>query len=366
MDDNYIGIMSGTSFDGIDAVIVNFNDGQLNIIAQHHHPYSQEIRQSLLSFSSPDKTHRLNDIYSLDAKLGYLYAQTVNELLSQSAFNSANIKAIGCHGQTICHAPNAKPAYTIQMGDPNILAAQTAITTVADFRRRDIAHGGQGAPLAPAFHRYFFHSPDENRAVVNIGGFANITLLPASGTVTGFDTGPGNCFIDANIQKHRNIAFDKYGEWASTGVVHEGLLSRLLMHPFFAKLPPKSTGRDEFHLSWLNKTLADYPNLLPKDIQATITELTAVSIADAITNQDISRVYLCGGGALNQYLLSRIASRLPSVEVKTTQTLGINPQLIEPCLMAWLARHTVNKQPIDLSEITGSSKPAMLGGVYYA
>lgn len=366
MDANYyIGVMSGTSFDGIDTVAVAFDDHQLKIIAHHSASFPKTVTQSLIALADPQIAHRLQDVYALDAQLGHLYAQTIQDLLAQSQLKKQSIEAIGCHGQTIRHFPNETPGFTVQIGDPNIIAAHTGITTVADFRRRDIAHGGQGAPLAPAFHHHFFHTPNENRAVLNIGGFANITLLPASGKISGYDTGPGNCFLDAFAQTHLKQAFDDGGSWAATGKVDERLLQTLLSHPFFAKKPPKSTGRDEFNIAWLNNILANFPQLSPENIQATLTELTARSIADQIVNKNINTLYVCGGGAFNDYLLSRIAAHLPSTEVKTTQALGIDPQLVEPCLMAWLAQRTICKQPIDLQDITGSKQPMLLGGVYY-
>jgi anhydro-N-acetylmuramic acid kinase len=365
MENNYyIGVMSGTSFDGIDTVAVNFNDDQINIIAHHSVPFSSQMREKLLIIADPEISHRIQDVYALDAQLGHLYAETILALITNSKIQSSQIKAIGSHGQTIRHFPNQNPGFTVQIGDPNIIAAQTGITTVADFRRRDIAHGGQGAPLAPAFHHHFFHSSQENRAVLNIGGFANVTLLPASGKVIGFDTGPGNCFIDAWVSRHLHQSYDDKGKWAASGNINQDLLNRLLSHPFFDQKPPKSTGRDDFNIHWLNNMLADYQHLSPEDIQATLTELTAVSIARCI--KDLNAVYVCGGGAYNDYLLSRLATHLPGVSVQTTQALGLDPQLVESCLMAWLASRTLNKQPIDLSQITGSKEPVILGGVYFA
>jgi anhydro-N-acetylmuramic acid kinase len=363
-DHYYIGVMSGTSFDGVDTVMVDFKDSAINIIAHHSTPFSSHTREKLLAIADPTIAHSLQDVYALDTQLGYLYAESVSALIAQSKIKHNQIKAIGSHGQTIRHFPNQNPGFTVQIGDPNIIAAQTGITTVADFRRRDIAHGGQGAPLAPAFHHHFFHSPAENRAVLNIGGFANITLLPKQGKTSGFDTGPGNCFIDAWALRHLHQPYDNKGQWAASGKIHADLLNRLLSHPFFDQKPPKSTGRDEFNAHWLTNMLADYSSLSPEDIQATLTELTAVSIARWIT--DVNAVYVCGGGAYNDYLLSRLATHLPGVSVQTTQAWGLDPQLVESCLMAWLASRTLNKQPIDLGHITGSKEPVILGGVYFA
>ncbi len=366
MDNNYyIGVMSGTSFDGIDTVVARFQENKLEIIAQHSAPFSEEVRQKLHILSDPLVPHHLESLYALDVQLGHLYASAIQALLSHANLSKNQIQAIGCHGQTIRHFPDQIPAFTAQMGDPNIVAAQTGITTVADFRRRDIAHGGQGAPLAPAFHQYFFHSPDENRAVVNIGGFANVTLLPSSGKVLGFDTGPGNCLLDAQAQHYLHQPFDKDGAWAASGRVNQPLLNALLSHPYFSRPSPKSTGRDEFNFPWLSNILADFPALSPEDIQATVCEQTAVSIASAIRPHAVKSVYLCGGGAQNLHLVSRIASHLPEATIQTTEALGVPPQLVESCLMAWLAQSTMNKRLIDLRDITGSRQPLILGAVYY-
>lgn len=361
--DYYIGIMSGTSFDGIDTVIVSFNEGLIQLHGYHGLPFPAHIREDLLKLADPKVPHKLDEVYSLDTQLGHLYAQTVQELLTKYSIDKASIRAIGSHGQTIRHNPNQPPVYSVQIGDPNVIAAQTGITTIADFRRRDQALGGQGAPLAPAFHREFFYSADENRAVVNIGGFANVTLLPSQGKILGFDTGPGNCFIDYWASKHLHQPYDKDGAWAASGQIHGPLLSALLTHPYFTKTAPKSTGRDEFHLGWLHNILAGFSSLEPEDVQATLTELSAVSIAQSLSKVDA--VYLCGGGAYNHYLKNRLAHHLPQIKISTTQSLGIDPQLTEATLMAWLAQRTLNQQPIDLREITGSSIPMILGGVYY-
>lgn len=359
----YIGLMSGTSFDGIDAALMSFDNHQINIIDHHYQAYPPEIKNALLALAQQEH-QSLENIFSLDAKLGHLYAQAAVNLLKKSGRNPKDIQAIGCHGQTICHMPQATEPFSVQIGNPNIVAAQTGIKTVADFRRADMAQGGQGAPLAPAFHREFFHSPDVSRAIVNIGGFANVTLLPKDGTVSGFDTGPGNCFIDAWVNKHFSKPFDHAGQWASTGTLNNELLSTLLTHPHFAKHPPKSTGRDDFSFDWVNNVLGDFADISPQDIQTTLTALTAVSIAQNVG--DAQEVYICGGGALNAYLMSLIAERLPSATVNTTEALGVDPQHVEACLMGWLASCNLNHHPIDLRAITGSQQPVILGGVYFA
>lgn len=365
-DNYYIGLMSGTSFDGIDAVLVNFANNTLNIIENHSLPYPDDLKTALFNISRPNELYSLEDLYRLDAKLGALYARTVLALIAKTEIKSQHICAIGSHGQTIRHFPNEKPGFTVQIGDPNIIAAETGITTVADFRRADIARGGQGAPLGPAFHDFLFRDQHENRAVLNIGGFANITLLPASGAVTGFDTGPGNSLLDAWAMLHLHQPYDAQGAWANSGKIHADLLAALLSHPYFAKQPPKSTGRDEFNLSWLSNVLSHFNPIPPEDVQATLTELTAVSITQEIVAEELQALYICGGGANNTYLVSRIAHHLPSVLVTSTEALGLHPQHTEAALMAWLAYCTMNKRPIHLEGITGSKTPAILGGVYFA
>lgn len=360
--DYHIGLMSGTSFDGVDAVLVKFLGQEIKLVGSVSHPFPDELKTKLMEVSDSGLLHRLENVYSLDVELGQIYAQTVEVLLKKTHFNTNQIKSIGLHGQTIRHYPNHNPPFTTQIGDPNVVVAMTGIPTVGDFRRADLAHGGQGAPLAPAFHREFFHSSTENRAVVNIGGFANVTLLPASGKVTGFDTGPGNVFLDAWISKQKNQSYDDKGAWAATGKIHHSMLTACLEHPFFAKHPPKSTGRDEFDLHWLNHMIVSFPDATPVDIQATLTELTAVSIARSIAG--VQAVYFCGGGALNHYLLSRISEHLPKVTIHTTEALGLHPQLVEPTLIAWLAERRMNNRPVDLRDITGSDKPVLLGGVW--
>lgn len=365
----YIGIMSGTSFDGIDAVLVDFSGDTPKTLGDISIAMPEATQAALHSISQTQASHPLNNLYTLDTQLGQLYSDAVQKLLKETNTNAADVTAIGCHGQTIRHFPNATPAFTVQIGDPNIVAAKTGITTVADFRRRDLAFGGQGAPLAPLFHHAFMLSPDENRAVLNIGGFANISLLPKTGKVTGFDTGPGNVLMDVWMQSQQNKNFDDKGQYAASGTVNKNLLSRLLQHPFFALKPPKSTGRDDFNLDWLQSILQGCPETIKsEDVQATLAELTAFTIAQAIQDNqpDTEKLFICGGGANNDDLLSRIQEHLPNVSVRTTQALGIHPQLTEASLMAWLAKQTIERKPVDLRNITGSTQPSILGGVYYA
>lgn len=370
MSNIFIGVMTGTSVDSVDSVMVIFDQGGITPVAHTEYEIPDQLRHHILNLCKPG-SHSLEELYTTDVALGELYAKTVNTLLKQSHFKANEIRAIGCHGQTIRHYPNAvsdtSAPFTAQIGDPNTLVARTGITVVADFRRKDIALGGQGAPLAPAFHRAFFHSPKENRVILNIGGFSNITLLPAEGATLGFDTGPGNVLLDAFMQHHQHLPYDADGASAHRGKVHHELLQQLLAHPFYAKQPPKSTGRDEFNLPDIEWLLASY-QLSEVDTMATLTELTAHTIADAILNAQpyTDSVYACGGGSHNTHLMSRLAARLPDMQCTSTDALGIAPKRVEPCLMAWLAQQTLDKHTIDLSEITGARAPTILGGIYYA
>lgn len=369
MSEQYLGVMSGTSFDGVDTILAEFDGKQIRILEHHETPMPKDLREALLQLSQTDAPLLLQTIYALDARLGEFYANAIENMLTAKNIDKQTITAIGCHGQTIRHFPNASPPFTVQLGDPNIIAARTNITTVADFRRRDLALGGQGAPLAPAFHQHFLSDENENRAILNLGGFANVTLLPCSGNIKGFDTGPGNVLLDAWCEKHLHKAFDENGDWASSGTVNETLLEALLAHPFFKKQPPKSTGRDEINLAWVEEVLAGLNETISdKDVQATLTELTAISVSDAIQahQPDTQTIYVCGGGAYNTYLLKRLSHHLPKLNIQTTETLNISPKHIEPALMAWLAYRTLNKQPIDLRHITGSEREVLLGGVYYS
>ncbi len=365
----YIGMMSGTSFDGIDAVLIDFSGSTAKTLGNTSLAMPEAIQAALHEISQTHASHSLTNLYTLDSELGELYSNAVQQLLEKTNTKAADVAAIGCHGQTIRHFPNATPAFTVQIGDPNIIAAKTGITTVADFRRRDLAHGGQGAPFAPVFHQAFMQSPDENRAVLNIGGFANITLLPKTGTATGLDTGPGNVLMDAWMKMQQNKAYDDKGLYAASGTVNKNLLARLLQHPFFAQQPPKSTGRDDFNLDWLQSILEQCKeDIKPEDVQATLSELTAFTVAEAIQAQqsDTETLFICGGGASNDDLLARIQKQLAHVTVKTTEALGLHPQQTEAALMAWLAKQTIERKPVDLRNITGSQQASILGGVYYA
>lgn len=386
----YIGLMSGTSLDGIDAVIVEFPPDQptkIHTKSRLHLPLPEALQREILALNTPNQIDELHRSSLLDRQLGEVFAHAVNTLIEQSGIDKSEIIAIGSHGQTLRHNPNlAQHAYTVQIGDPNTIAEITGITTVADFRRRDIAANGQGAPLVPPFHHFAFGADTKHRVVVNIGGMANISVIPKRECVIqgydsvgydflGYDTGPGNCLMDAWIQQSEGKQFDKNGDWAKQGKINQALLNQLLKHPFFAETAPKSTGREAFNLAWVQEQIAliNENGVNPIDIQTTLAELTAHTISDEIlasikANQialENTEVFICGGGAHNQHLLNRLASLL-NLAVKTTDALGVNPDDVEAIAFAWLAYKTINKEPSNSPAATGAKGPRILGGIYYA
>jgi anhydro-N-acetylmuramic acid kinase len=356
----YIGLMSGTSLDGVDGVLSSLNGD----LTSAYLPFPSDFKQTLLSLQSsgPDEIHR----ESLAAQqLVHLYAECVHQLLTTAKIHREQITAIGAHGQTIRHLPNQ--GYTRQLNQPALLAELTGIDVIADFRSRDIAAGGQGAPLVPAFHQAVFGRAGQTRAVVNIGGISNISLLHANGSVSGFDTGPGNVLMDAWIHLHQGKSYDADGEWAGTGRVNNELLTHLLSESFFALAPPKSTGRDLFHLHWLELQLLALPALRAEDIQATLVALTAKTIADAIqTHADgCDAVYVCGGGAYNSQLMQALQNYLPQ-PISSTDALGISPSHVEALAFAWLAKQFCEREPGNLPSVTGAKGLRILGALYPA
>ncbi len=361
MSELYIGLMSGTSADGIDAALVDFSGDQPKLLHGYYKPFSHDLRQCILELYQPgiDEIKRMGN---LDIALGHAFAGAANQLLQESQISSKNIRAIGCHGQTLRHDPACR--YTLQVGDPNIIAAKTGITTIADFRRRDMAYGGQGAPLVPAFHQTMFAQLGQHRAIVNIGGIANVTLLLGDQkTILGFDTGPGNALMDAWIERHLQQPYDKQGAWASQGNINHELLNTLLADPFFHLAPPKSTGRDYFNLQWLERYLT--PAFSAVDVQATLAALTAQSIIAAIKPYFLQgEIIVCGGGAHNNILINQIKEHAAPLAVSTTREKGIDPHWIEAMAFAWLAKQTLTKQTGNMTAVTGASQAAILGGVY--
>ncbi|MCK9468824.1 MAG: anhydro-N-acetylmuramic acid kinase [Porticoccaceae bacterium] len=362
----YIGLMSGTSIDAIDAVLVAFEADRPRIVASHSTPVPTALRNAILELCLPGKDH-LDLLGDTDRAIGEHFAATTLTLLDKAGLPPTHINAIGSHGQTVRHRPYDKRPFTLQIGDPNTIAALTGIVTVADFRRKDIALGGQGAPLVPAFHRAAFHHSHHNRLVMNIGGIGNITWLPTSGPVIGFDTGPGNGLMDAWIQRHCAQPYDNEGAWATSGHCHSELLQRLLQHPFLARRGPRSTGREEFNLRWLDTVLADFHPLPPEDVQATLAHFTARTLAAATADLpgNPEEILVCGGGAHNTLLMTLLDNLLAPRPVVSTAASGIDPGLVEGAAFAWLARQALLRQPGSLASVTGASRDAVLGAIYF-
>lgn len=367
----YIGLMSGTSLDGVDGVIADWAGARPRVLAHAHQPFGPPWRAELLTLNG----HGANELHraALAAnEVARCYAQVVAWLLQTSGLSAAAVTAIGAHGQTVRHRPLEfdGTGYTLQLLNGALLAELTGIGTVCDLRSRDVAAGGQGAPLVPAFHAGLFGQPRRDVAVLNLGGIANLTLLSADGAVTGFDCGPGNALMDGWYERHTGGAFDDGGRWAASGCTNPALLDSLLLEPFFAKAPPKSTGRDLLHLAWVEQALATRPGpaeaLAPQDVQATLAELTATCAATALQRHApaTTKVLVCGGGAFNEYLMGRLAALMPRVQVCTTADEGVPPDQVEALAFAWLARAFVERQPGNLPAVTGARGPRVLGAWY--
>ncbi|WP_201582851.1 anhydro-N-acetylmuramic acid kinase [Psychrobacter immobilis] len=405
----YIGMMSGTSLDGMDAVLCQFSndssaeeDSQapMRLLATHSQDFPPRLREVLLALCQPNGVKELiasdaepnSESHSelewfgwASREYGEFASEVVNTLLTQADIDAESVLAIGCHGQTVRHRPQM--GFSLQLVDANIIAERTGISVVSDFRRRDMAVGGQGAPLVPAFHQALFATPDSTRVLLNLGGIANITVLPVNdkpvneavinnNAVIGYDTGPANLLLDAWAALHAGKDYDAGGAWAQSGQIIEPLLNQLLAHPFFAKPYPKSTGREDFNLAWLQAELQTFEQTTvdtryaAADVQATLTELTAISASSQITqfikNNKNSAVYVCGGGALNDYLMSRLRTHLPQCSVETTASLGLEPTWVEAVAFAWLARQTLMGETGNLPAVTGASKNVVLGQVCFA
>ena len=359
----YVGLMSGTSLDGIDAVLVDLSRAQPKLLARHYLPFDDALKNELLALHQPSH-NELHRTQLAGNQLARLYAITANALLDTANLPNAETKAIGCHGQTIRHCP--EHGYTLQIGNAALLAELTSITVVSDFRSRDIAAGGQGAPLVPAFHDQVLRHPDKHRVIVNIGGIGNLTDLPHGGDTTGFDCGPGNLLMDAWCGQHLGKPFDAGGEWAASGQVLPALLERMLGEPFFALSPPKSSGRDLFNMAWLHSKLQGGERT--EDVQATLLELTCQTIVRAIRQYcaGATEIYLCGGGAHNLILHCRLAALLPERSVQTTDVLGVDGDYLEAIAFAWLAQQTLHGKPANLPLVTGARHSCILGAIYYA
>lgn len=367
-DDLYIGLMSGTSLDGIDAVLVRFENEQISVESAICIPFSSELKDKVKSLINPSE-NEINRLLSLDVQLANTFANAVKQLLDKANINKKDVVAVGSHGQTIRHLPAAEHPSTLQIGDPNIIAEATGITTVADFRRRDMAAGGQGAPLVPAFHEQIFRDTKKNRVILNLGGIANITILAAdkSTPVTGFDTGPANTLMNHWIQQQQNKSFDKAGSWAASGQINNDFLEQLLDDNYFKLTPPKSTGTEYFNAAWLTQKLSAFPFLAAEDVQATLTAFTAKTISDAIKQYaaDIDEIIICGGGVHNDYLLQLLSQSLSQVEINSSEKYELDPDYIEATAFAWLAKQTMEYKTGNLPEVTGAKQAVVLGGIYF-
>ena len=368
----YLGLISGTSADGIDAALVSF-EPTIQLHGSLTYPYPAALRAQILRLAQGDGRVALDELGELDGRIAHVFAAAANELLQKANVPASAIRAIGSHGQTLRHRPLLAQPYTLQLGDPNLIAEHTGISTVADFRRRDMAAGGHGAPLAPAFHAAMFAPNATPRVVLNLGGIANITILAGNplasakrAPLLGFDTGPASCLLDAWAEQHLGQPYDAGGAFAASGKIDPELLARLKSDPYFIAPPPKSTGREVFHLTWLQGHLHGL-TIAANDVQATLLELTAQTIADAIRAYavDTREVFVCGGGVHNSRLLQALADALAPVSVDSVATLGVDPDFVEAMLFAWLARERIAARPVsNIDTVTGARGPRMLGGIY--
>lgn len=374
MPDLFIGLMSGTSMDGVDGVLADFSGTTPHVRSAQFLPYPQALRHAFLDLNRPGENELHRAAVATHA-LVHLYAEVCRLLMTAPERQGCSVRAIGAHGQTVRHQPPAPgttaPPYTWQLNQPALLAELTGLSVIADFRSRDLAAGGQGAPLVPPFHAALFALPGVSRAVVNIGGISNITTLPAQGAIRGLDTGPGNVLLDGWCQQHTGQAFDAHGAWGLSGSPHPDLLSHLMQDAFFHQTGVKSTGRDRFHMAWLQQQLQGYSHLPPQDVQATLAQLTARTICQALHEQPwgltpLSELVVCGGGSKNRQIMHMLAEALPGVEVKTSDQLGWPSQWVEPAAFAWLARQHVLGLPGNLAEVTGAQGPRILGACYPA
>ncbi|WP_276643761.1 anhydro-N-acetylmuramic acid kinase [Siccibacter turicensis] len=362
----YIGVMSGTSLDGVDVVLAAIDEHLVAQQASLSWPMPVALKEEVLAVCQ-GQTLTLAQLGRLDTRLGRLFADAVQALMKQEGLRPEDVMAVGCHGQTVWHEPQGDAPHSLQIGDNNQITARTGVTVVGDFRRRDMALGGQGAPLVPAFHQALLAHPVERRMVLNIGGIANLSLLIPHQPVRGFDTGPGNMLMDAWIWRQKGKPYDKDAGWAMQGKVTLPLLQQFLSDPYFAAPAPKSTGREYFNYGWLERQLAAFPGLAPEDVQATLTELTAVSISEQVLlNGGCERLLVCGGGSRNPLLMARLAALLPGIEVSSTDEAGISGDDMEALAFAWLAYRTLSGLPGNLPSVTGATRSSVLGAIYPA
>jgi anhydro-N-acetylmuramic acid kinase len=365
----YIGVMSGTSLDGVDCALVSFESEQINLLESHFFPMPSKLKRSILAICTGQPTD-LKTIGELDHKLGHLFADAVLALLEQSSYRAEDIRAIGSHGQTVFHQPTGDTPFTIQLGDSHIIAEKTAIDTVADFRRKDMALGGQGAPLVPAFHKTLFNSGDSSLVILNIGGIANISVINPDSPVIGYDTGPGNVLMDSWCHLHTQQDFDKNAAMARKGKPHALLLNQMKQSRYFAQPAPKSTGRELFNIEWLEKQLrALNQRISADDVQHSLCCLTADTIAEQVAlhrRGDKPQLLVCGGGAQNPLLIEKLTSALPDWIVATTSSRGVDSDYMEAMAFAWLAKQRIHHLPSNLPQVTGAKRAASLGVIYAA
>jgi len=352
----YIGVMSGTSMDGIDVALCEISENSCSLVASLEFSFDKELKKEILEAISSSTT--LFKVGKIDHDLGVMFAKSINELLKQENIEHSEIRAIGLHGQTLWHEPDM---FSMQLGDSNVVSFKTGIDVVSDFRRKDIALGGQGAPFAPAFHNFIFKHLDAV-CVLNIGGMANISLL--GDNLSGYDTGGGNVLLDLWVSKNKNISYDKDGSWAKGGELHSQLLESLLSEPYFKMSAPKSTGRELFNEAWLYSHIEKFSNISPQDVQRTLLELTVKSITQEIKRYSLKRVLVCGGGVKNSFLMQRLKHELDYLEVETTDRHNVSSDYMEAMAFAWLARKRVHREAVDLNLVTGAFKNGVLGAVY--
>ncbi len=355
----YIGVMSGTSLDGVDVALCEIDEYSCSLLHSKEYPFDETLKEDILSTISGTTT--LENVGILDHKLGVLFADALSNFLTEFSLDTHKIEAIGLHGQTLWHAPNSETPFSMQLGDANIVATQTGIQTIADFRRMDIANGGEGAPFAPVFHQFLFGNLKGNNALINIGGMANITLL--GNELLGWDSGCGNVLLDYWIKKSLNKRYDENGEFARSGRLHQELFTLLLHDKYFKRTAPKSTGREYFNATWLESKLSNFACIKPEDVQRTLLELTVKTIANDIEDKQVKRVILCGGGAKNSFLVERLEA-LCSASVTTTDTLGVDAHALEAMAFAWLAYKRIHKEEVELRSVTGAKKNSLLGAIY--
>ncbi len=359
MSELYIGVMSGTSLDGVDVTLCEIDSNSCKLLYSFEYPFSGELKDEILHIIANQTT--LKEIGELHTKLGMLYGDSINSFIQQNNLDYSTITAIGLHGQTLWHAPESLYPFSMQLGCPNVVSAKTKIQVVADFRSMDIANGGEGAPFAPAFHQFIFGSLKEKVAVLNIGGMANITLL--GNVLQGWDIGVGNALLDSWIQTCKGKRFDKDGAFAESGKLNETLLESFLADEYFKKSPPKSTGREYFNDTWLANHLPTFQTIKDEDIGRTLLELTAQSITHSIKNTDIDTLIVCGGGSKNGFLMRRI-KELSTTQVKISDEFGVSSDFMESMAFAWLAYKRVHESEVNLSSVTGARKNSILGGIY--